>query len=194
MRTDGDAELGRCAVTEWGVSGQKWPGGMAGWRTASGADAFADRSTVALRCSCLLDSLARHCSLPALPSPPSHPPDIHVLPVPRTSPPHSPAASSHPPSYPQIRRKLVIVGDGAHPSSVLHSPRPHPPFAFQGACGKTSLLCSFALGEFPKEYVSPLSPLLSLVPLDLSYSSRRIQQTPPRLASSRRLDKVQIQT
>jgi len=31
-----------------------------------------------------------------------------------------------------IRRKLVIVGDGA--------------------CGKTSLLSSFALGEFPKEY------------------------------------------
>ncbi|KAF8895722.1 ras family-domain-containing protein [Gymnopilus junonius] len=31
-----------------------------------------------------------------------------------------------------IRRKLVIVGDGA--------------------CGKTSLLCTFALGEFPKEY------------------------------------------
>ncbi|KAJ3733801.1 ras family-domain-containing protein [Lentinula guzmanii] len=31
-----------------------------------------------------------------------------------------------------IRRKLVIVG--------------------VGACGKTSLLCSFALGEFPKEY------------------------------------------
>lgn len=31
-----------------------------------------------------------------------------------------------------LRRKLVIVGDGA--------------------CGKTSLLCSFALGEFPREY------------------------------------------
>ncbi|KAJ7128972.1 ras family-domain-containing protein [Mycena crocata] len=31
-----------------------------------------------------------------------------------------------------IRRKLVIVGDGA--------------------CGKTSLLCSFALGEFPRDY------------------------------------------
>jgi len=31
-----------------------------------------------------------------------------------------------------IRRKLVIVGDGA--------------------CGKTSLLCSFALGEFPSSY------------------------------------------
>jgi len=31
-----------------------------------------------------------------------------------------------------LKRKLVIVGDGA--------------------CGKTSLLCSFALGEFPKEY------------------------------------------
>jgi len=31
-----------------------------------------------------------------------------------------------------LRRKLVIVGDGA--------------------CGKTSLLCCFALGEFPKEY------------------------------------------
>ncbi|CAN6614402.1 GTP-binding protein Rho1p [Trichomonascus vanleenenianus] len=31
-----------------------------------------------------------------------------------------------------IRRKLVIVGDGA--------------------CGKTSLLCVFTLGEFPKEY------------------------------------------
>ncbi|KAF8198051.1 hypothetical protein BJ912DRAFT_952887 [Pholiota molesta] len=28
------------------------------------------------------------------------------------------------------------------------------PFATStGACGKTSLLCSFALGEFPKEYV-----------------------------------------
>jgi hypothetical protein len=25
--------------------------------------------------------------------------------------------------------------------------------AATGACGKTSLLCSFALGEFPKEYV-----------------------------------------
>lgn len=25
-----------------------------------------------------------------------------------------------------------------------------------GACGKTSLLCSFALGEFPKEYVCGL--------------------------------------
>jgi len=35
-------------------------------------------------------------------------------------------------SQPAIRRKLVIIGDGA--------------------CGKTSLLCSFALGEFPKEY------------------------------------------
>ena len=34
-----------------------------------------------------------------------------------------------------------------------------------GACGKTSLLCSFALGEFPKEYVSLHSPfhLLSLI-------------------------------
>lgn len=31
-----------------------------------------------------------------------------------------------------IRRKLVIVGDGA--------------------CGKTSLLCVFALGDFPQEY------------------------------------------
>jgi GTPase SAR1 family protein len=38
----------------------------------------------------------------------------------------------------QIRRKLVIVGDGA--------------------CGKTSLLCSFALGEFPKEYVRRSPP------------------------------------
>ncbi|KAF8509953.1 P-loop containing nucleoside triphosphate hydrolase protein [Gautieria morchelliformis] len=38
----------------------------------------------------------------------------------------------------QLRRKLVIVGDGA--------------------CGKTSLLCCFALGEFPKEYrIRPLS-------------------------------------
>jgi GTPase SAR1 family protein len=34
----------------------------------------------------------------------------------------------------QIRRKLVIVGDGA--------------------CGKTSLLCVFAVGEFPQQYVS----------------------------------------
>jgi len=28
------------------------------------------------------------------------------------------------------------------------------PRLYVGACGKTSLLCSFALGEFPKEYVS----------------------------------------
>ncbi len=27
---------------------------------------------------------------------------------------------------------------------------------YAGACGKTSLLCCFALGEFPKEYVSPV--------------------------------------
>ncbi|KAA1472863.1 ras-domain-containing protein [Dentipellis sp. KUC8613] len=27
---------------------------------------------------------------------------------------------------------------------------------YEGACGKTSLLCSFALGEFPKEYVSAI--------------------------------------
>ncbi|KAG9083391.1 Rho GTPase [Ceratobasidium sp. UAMH 11750] len=48
-----------------------------------------------------------------------------------------------------IRRKLVIVGDGA--------------------CGKTSLLCVFAMGEFPKEYVSahshhpppPATPVLT---------------------------------
>lgn len=33
---------------------------------------------------------------------------------------------------PALRRKLVIVGDGA--------------------CGKTSLLCVFALGEFPTQY------------------------------------------
>jgi GTPase SAR1 family protein len=41
----------------------------------------------------------------------------------------------------QIRRKLVIVGDGA--------------------CGKTSLLCVFAVGEFPQQYVSyrPLSAM-----------------------------------
>jgi len=46
----------------------------------------------------------------------------------RISPNSIPATMSQSP----IRRKLVIVGDGA--------------------CGKTSLLCSFALGEFPKEY------------------------------------------
>ena len=36
-------------------------------------------------------------------------------------------------------------------------PIPIPPAQtpfLTGACGKTSLLCSFALGEFPKEYVS----------------------------------------
>lgn len=37
-----------------------------------------------------------------------------------------------PPQPAAIRRKLVIVGDGA--------------------CGKTSLLCVFALGEFPHQY------------------------------------------
>jgi len=37
-----------------------------------------------------------------------------------------------PSAPPPIRRKLVIVGDGA--------------------CGKTSLLCVFAVGEFPVEY------------------------------------------
>lgn len=33
----------------------------------------------------------------------------------------------------KMRRKLVVVGDGA--------------------CGKTSLLCVFAMGEFPTQYV-----------------------------------------
>jgi len=37
-----------------------------------------------------------------------------------------------PSTAPVIKRKLVIVGDGA--------------------CGKTSLLCVFAIGEFPREY------------------------------------------
>lgn len=37
-----------------------------------------------------------------------------------------------PATAPPIKRKLVIVGDGA--------------------CGKTSLLCVFAIGEFPREY------------------------------------------
>jgi GTPase SAR1 family protein len=49
--------------------------------------------------------------------------------------------TGHRSSILQIRRKLVIVGDGA--------------------CGKTSLLCAFALGEFPKEYVSTRPCLLS---------------------------------
>ena len=41
-----------------------------------------------------------------------------------------------------------------HPQSSLPFSSPHT-----GACGKTSLLCSFALGRFPKEYVSPLFQL-----------------------------------
>ncbi|KZT03185.1 ras-domain-containing protein [Laetiporus sulphureus 93-53] len=45
-----------------------------------------------------------------------------------------------------IRRKLVIVGDGA--------------------CGKTSLLCSFALGEFPKEYPSIFENCVAEIRLD----------------------------
>ena len=43
---------------------------------------------------------------------------------------------------------------------------------FPGACGKTSLLCSFALGEFPKEYVSISSP--TSLPLPYSYTMRTI--------------------
>ena len=47
---------------------------------------------------------------------------------------------------------------------------------FPGACGKTSLLCSFALGEFPKEYVSilsnlPPSSVLSYHAYNISHSS-----------------------
>ncbi|KAL5478788.1 RHO2 [Sanghuangporus weigelae] len=45
-----------------------------------------------------------------------------------------------------IRRKLVIVGDGA--------------------CGKTSLLCCFALGEFPKEYVTIFENYVAEIRLD----------------------------
>ncbi|KAH8114925.1 rho small monomeric GTPase [Phellopilus nigrolimitatus] len=45
-----------------------------------------------------------------------------------------------------IRRKLVIVGDGA--------------------CGKTSLLSCFALGEFPKEYVSIFDNYVAEIRLD----------------------------
>ncbi|KAG0140215.1 hypothetical protein CROQUDRAFT_665476 [Cronartium quercuum f. sp. fusiforme G11] len=46
------------------------------------------------------------------------------------SPPGRPSSSSQPPAA--IRRKLVIIGDGA--------------------CGKTSLLSVFAMGEFPEDY------------------------------------------
>ncbi|KAF9047386.1 ras-domain-containing protein [Panaeolus papilionaceus] len=45
-----------------------------------------------------------------------------------------------------IRRKLVIVGDGA--------------------CGKTSLLCAFALGEFPKDYVPVFDNYVAEIRLD----------------------------
>ena len=55
------------------------------------------------------------------------------------------------PPFLQIRRKLVIVGDGMLPPS--HCPLDPLNSYITGACGKTSLLCSFALGEFPKEYV-----------------------------------------
>lgn len=47
-----------------------------------------------------------------------------------------------------------------------------------GACGKTSLLCSFALGEFPKEYVSLHAPLHSL---SLT-ASEATQLVPPSLS------------
>ncbi|PVF99280.1 ras-domain-containing protein [Serendipita vermifera] len=45
-----------------------------------------------------------------------------------------------------IRRKLVIVGDGA--------------------CGKTSLLCVFAIGEFPREYVPIFDNYVAEIRLD----------------------------
>jgi len=49
-----------------------------------------------------------------------------------SSPAHSPTHSPNPNSNQPIRRKLVIIGDGA--------------------CGKTSLLSVFAMGEFPEDY------------------------------------------
>ena len=62
----------------------------------------------------------------------------------------------------QIQRTLVIVGDGVF--SVHDDNCQHPSFgsrsilkiklSFIGACRKTLLMCSFALEEFPKEYVS----------------------------------------
>lgn len=48
------------------------------------------------------------------------------------------------------RRWCVVFLSSSSPGPVSSSYLLAPP----GACGKTSLLCSFALGEFPKEYVS----------------------------------------
>ena len=107
-------------------------------------------------------------------SPPPAPPVSHIMasqsPVRFSAPPSSlralftfpPADSALPCS--QIRRKLVIVGDGA--------------------CGKTSLLCSFALGEFPKEYVRPVVICLHGLPLKPSrLASNPVSDAGPARAS-----------
>lgn len=59
----------------------------------------------------------------------------------------------------QIRRKLVIVGDGACGKVPFYSSLYCR--SFRDCDCQTSLLCCFALGEFPKEYVR--HPLLSLL-------------------------------
>lgn len=41
-----------------------------------------------------------------------------------------------------------------------------------GACGKTSLLCAFALGEFPKEYVRSLFLLIETLAKCIIYIQR----------------------
>ncbi|KAB5593736.1 hypothetical protein CTheo_2816 [Ceratobasidium theobromae] len=79
------------------------------------------------------------------------PPTITVM---SSNGPVRPACSAFVADPLQIRRKLVIVGDGACGMSSL-SRRPRSLFA-----GKTSLLCVFAMGEFPKEYVIRRSPPL----------------------------------
>ncbi|KAJ2916308.1 hypothetical protein MD484_g4109, partial [Candolleomyces efflorescens] len=72
-------------------------------------------------------------------------------PVRRPATPSSPCSLTPTSFAAQIKRKLVIVGDGKSCPHISLAGLDKF-FSQTGACGKTSLLCSFALGEFPKEY------------------------------------------
>jgi hypothetical protein len=96
-------------------------------------------------------------------------------------PPHTAHPPTDPPKARHRRRRQVSF---LPPFTFLSS-------LFPGACGKTSLLCSFALGRFPKEYVCFNPPFFSLTRCLLSSRNQVCtQRVPPPTCGSTHLPAV----